>query len=72
MPKFQIEFCRRVIDYEYVTREIEADSLEAATLAADVMASEFNGDCPDDTKTQVGESGSWDANTITAIKAKEA
>ena len=65
MPKFRIEFMRKVTVYDLVERVIEAESAESASDMAEEMAGDFNSDCPDDVKTgDYFECESWGVENV--------
>jgi len=58
MPKFKFSFERDYTIREGFDRVIEADTLEEAQAIADVLANDFNMDCPDDCSESDGGSAS--------------
>lgn len=60
MTKFCIEFTRRVVTYDRVTRVINAATQDEALARADEMALGFNNACPDDSEeSDELELGDW-------------
>lgn len=61
MPLFALKFERAVTNYETVHRVIEAETLERAQQAGEIMALNYNENVPDDAEQVQGpaDAGSW-------------
>lgn len=64
MPKFRVQFVRTVHDTEWVTREIEAPTKEAAKAAAVKIAAAFDETWPEDARNGAGDADPWEAFSI--------
>lgn len=69
MPKFKIKFERTVENYDFLEREVEAESKAAAITIASEMCDEFDEDCPDDvTAHDTFYCQSWRIDEVTEVK----
>jgi hypothetical protein len=67
MPKFAVQFVREVLAYDLIEREIEAESYEAAADLAAALASQFDGETPNDFQAGESQAGRWEVLEVETL-----